>query len=366
MTLGASLLRFKLQIHDFKGLVLVLGLLVSGCSERPEIGELKMLSGRTMGTTYSVSYRHVVSVPSAKLLKEDIDERLRAFNLELSTYIEDSDISRFNKLEKGKTFKLGRDFFSAYSGAMVAEKASLGAFDPTVMPLVNLWGFGPEGPKKVPEKDQLESVVKFVGMDKLIFKPELKTLLKKDARVELDFSASAKGLGVDRVAELLESYKVNDYLVEIGGEMRVAGDKGEAGPWVVAIEAPGPSEKRVAQKVLTLDQDYALATSGSYRNFYQQEGKMYQHTLNPATGRPVESDLVSVSVLDLDKSCMMADAWATALMVMGAEKAKQMSVDLNLAVYLIIQEGREERRFIEFESPRFKNLMNQQSPLEGI
>jgi thiamine biosynthesis lipoprotein len=308
----------------------------------------------------------VVSVPSSKLLKEDIDRRLHAFNLELSTYIDDSDISRFNRLEKGKVFELGQHFFTAYSGAVEIEKASLGAFDPTVMPLVNLWGFGPEGPKKAPGKNELDSVMKYVGMDKLVFKPEQKTLVKKDTAVELDFSASAKGLGVDRVADLLESYNVDDYLVEIGGEMRVAGDKGKAGPWVVAIEAPSSGEKRIAQKLLVLERAYALATSGSYRNFYQQEGKMYQHTLNPATGSPVESNLVSVSVLDLDKSCMMADAWATALMVMGTEKAKQLSVDLNLAVYLIIQEGRKERRFIEFESPRFKSLINQQLPLEGM
>lgn len=349
----------------FIGLVFALGLLVTGCSERPEIGEIQKISGRTMGTTYSITYRHVVSVPSSELLKKQVDERLERFNLELSTYIEDSSISRFNQLEAHKKFELKEDFLVAYEAAKKIEQASNGAFDPTVMPLVNLWGFGPEGPQKVPSDEVLEDVQSSVGLDKLTFNPEQKTLVKKDSDVQLDFSASAKGLGVDRIADLLESYQVTDYLVEVGGEMRVSGTKGEAGPWVVAIEAPSSGEERIAQKILTLKRPYALATSGSYRNFYEQEGKMYQHTLDPQTGRPVENGLVSVSVLDLDKSCMNADAWATALMVMGPENAKEVSVDLNLATYFIIQVGKEKRRFIEFESPRFKELMNDKTPLEG-
>lgn len=349
----------------FIGLVFALGLCVIGCSQRPEIGELQKFSGRTMGTTYSVSYRHVVSVPSSELLKEQVDERLKLFNLELSTYIEESEISRFNRASADREFVLGEDFLAAFESAKEIQKASKGAFDPTVMPLVNLWGFGPQGPQNVPSDKELKEVQGYVGIDKLTFNPEQKTLTKKDANVELDFSASAKGLGVDRIAELLESYKVTDYLVEVGGEMRVSGTKGDAGPWVVAIESPSSGDRRAAQKILTLERPYALATSGSYRNFYEQEGKMYQHTLDPQTGRPVENGLVSASVVDLDKSCMNADSWATALMVMGPEKAKELSVDLNLATYFIIQVGSEEREFIEFESPRFKELMNDTIPLEG-
>lgn len=342
-----------------KGLVFALGLLIVGCSQRPEIGELQKFSGQTMGTTYSISYVHVVSVPSSKLLKDQVDKRLERFNRELSTYIKSSDISRFNNLEANSKYALGEDFISAFKNAVKIEKASQGAFDPTVMPLVNLWGFGPQGAQNVPTDEVLNDVRESVGMDKLVFGPEDKTLKKRTSEVELDFSASAKGLGVDRVAELLESYQVTDYLVEIGGEMRVSGHKAEGTPWVVAIEAPSANNKqRVAQKIISLEKPYALATSGSYRNFYRQEGKMHQHTLNPKTGRPVQNGLVSVSVIDLDKSCMDADAWATALMVMGPENAKEVSVDLNLATYFIIQVGKEKRKFIEFESPRFKELIN--------
>lgn len=350
-----------------KGLVIVLGLLVVSCSERPKIGELQNVNGRTMGTSYSVTYRHVVSLPSSQLLKKEIDERLVRFNNELSTYIETSDISRFNKLKADTAFELGEDFKTAYLNAVDVNRSSDGAFDATVMPLVNLWGFGPDGPQKVPNETLIDKTRQKVGMDKLVYDAEQGRLLKKRDGVELDFSASAKGLGVDRVAELLESYEVKDYLIEIGGEMRVSGDKGENGPWVVAIESPSSSDAntRSAQKILTLKKPYALATSGSYRNFFEQKGKMYQHTLNPKTGRPVESQLISASVLDLNQSCMQADAWATAFMVMGAEKAKKISIELNLATYFIIQVGKEKRRFIGFESPRFKELMNRQTPLEG-
>lgn len=340
------------------GLVLVLGLLFSGCEKSGGQAERsKSFQGHTMGTTYSVKYFSSEPEREVESLKASVDELLIDFNQGLSTYINDSEISRFNKLDAHKWFEISEEFKLAFLSAKEIVRLSQGAFDPTVMSLVNLWGFGPEGPKNTPSDQEVSDVLQTMGLEHLELDSQSSRLKKLKAQTQLDFSASAKGLGVDQVANYLEEQDIHNYMVEIGGEVRVAGQKSAGRPWVMAVEKPQEGSSRAAQKIIALNQDYALATSGSYRNFYENEGKLYQHTLNPVTGKPVRNALVSVSVIDLDKSCMKADSWATALMVMGPEKAKQVSIDLNLATYFIIQEGSEKREFVEFESPRFKKLM---------
>ena len=320
---------------------LTLSLSLWGCSE--QTGAVK-LSGSTMGTTWHVSFLDKGVDPLD--IQQGIEQELEQVNASMSTYRADSEISRFNALNSHQSFAISSGFQTVLTAALKVGLASGGAYDVTVGPIVNLWGFGPEpGANKLPDPEQLKRLLSHVGQDKLQLDSKAKTLAKKDD-LALDFSSIAKGYGVDRVALWLGNQGLRNFLVEIGGEVRVAGKNSRGGLWRIAVEQPdAPVGELAVAVVLT---DTGIATSGDYRNYFELAGKRFSHTIDPRTGNPVSHDLVSVTVVHTQT--MMADAWATALMVLGAEEGMRVALAENLAVYFI---RRTEHNYSASHSPLF-------------
>ena len=296
------------------------------CEREPQ---LLTIQGKTMGTTYKIKY--VALEDEFRDLKQSIKLVLEEVNASMSTYKSDSEISKFNKLRSDQWVALSNDMFEVTKAAKEVYHMSSGWFDPTVGPLVNLWGFGPDGPQKKPSEKKLVEIKSYVGFDKVQVDLVKKMIRKTEPFTYLDYSAVAKGYGVDRLARVLDDFEISSYLVEVGGEIKVKGEKPGKQPWKIGIEAPDPNQRKV-QKVVYL-KDVSMATSGDYRNFFEEEGQIYSHTINPKTGKPVKHSLGGVSVFH--KSCMMADAWATALMSMGPEKGYQAAEKNGIQAYFL-------------------------------
>lgn len=284
-----------------------------------------------MGTAYHITY----SEKEGRNFKPAIDSLLVEFNNSVSTFIPTSTISQVNKQE---TSALVDDYFmDVFVKAEEVSKKTNGAFDITVMPLVNAWGFGYTDTLKM-DSSTVDSLRELVGYSKvkLLNQNGKNILMKEDARIKLDFSAIAKGRGVDLVGILLESKGVENYMVEIGGEIRAKG-KNEMGEWwKIGIDKPidDPVASNRELKAILQIQNKSLATSGNYRNFYIKNGKKISHEIDPKTGYPAQNDLLSVSVIADD--CMTADAFATAFMVMGFEKSMEfVKNDTALNAYFI-------------------------------
>jgi FAD:protein FMN transferase len=311
--------------------------------------KIEHLQGRTMGTSYNVKF-HSEKLIDLKVAHQKIDELLKAVNQSMSTYIPSSEISRFNKNNSNSEIALSKEFWFVLSYALSVAEKTQGRFDPTIGPLVNLWGFGPGGERKVPEQEAIDSALERVGYQKLILREQ--KVRKLNPLLQVDLSASAKGYGVDVVADYLESLGIDDYLVEIGGELRLRGLKGEF-PWKVAIEAPDPEKQgRPLQKVLSL-KDKAMATSGNYRNFFESKGKRYAHIIDHKTGRPSQKKILSATVIT-SKSCMVADSWATAYMLMTPLEAIDLANKQNMSLFLIFKD--DVGNIIELSSNSFKSL----------
>ena len=320
----------------------------------PPVAELH-LSGRTMGTTYSVKYRPVPSAPSMKALQVEVDALLTGINQTMSTHDPESELSRVNRLRTTDWVPTSASLLAVLKAALEIGAQSEGAFDITVGPLVNLWGFGPEFRRdRIPLEADIVAARARSGLDKLILHNTLPAIRKNRPDVFLDLSGIAKGYGVDRVAELMTSHGIEHYMVEIGGEIRVRGLKDHDIPWRIAIEKPLSGERSV-QTILSLS-DIALATSGNYRNFFEIAGRRYSHTIDPATGWPVDNHLVSVTVLA--ETSMRADAWATAFQVLGPERGMAIAERLNLPVLFVVErDGQfEERSCCAFQRYRKQEL----------
>ncbi|TKB91894.1 MAG: FAD:protein FMN transferase [Nitrospira sp.] len=299
----------------------------------PPAAELHM-SGRTMGTTYSVKYRPAQDAPSLKAMQIEVDALLAEINHTMSTYDPESELSRFNRLHTTDWVSASASMRAVVKAALEIGAQSEGAFDITVGPLVNLWGFGPEvHPDRIPLETDIAAARARSGLDKVTLRETQPAIRKHRPDVFLDLSGIAKGYGVDQVAELMTAHGIKHYMVEIGGEVRVRGFKEKDTPWRIAIEKPLPGERSV-QTMLALS-DIALATSGNYRNFFEIAGRRYSHTIDPATGWPVDNHLVSVTVL-ADTS-MRADAWATAFQVLGPDRGMAIAERLSLPVLFIIE-----------------------------
>jgi thiamine biosynthesis lipoprotein len=320
----------------------------------PPVPELHM-SGRTMGTTYNVKYRPTQSAPALKAMQMEVDALLAEINHTMSTYDPESELSRFNRLDTTDWVSASASLHAVLKTALEVGAQSEGAFDITVGPLVNLWGFGPEfHPDRVPLEHDIAAARTRSGLDKVTLSDTQPAIRKHRPDVFLDLSGIAKGYGVDRVAELMTAHAIEHYMVEIGGEIRVRGLKEHDTPWRIAIEKPLPGERSV-QTVLALS-DIALATSGNYRNFFEIAGRRYSHTIDPSTGWPVDNHLVSVTVL-ADTS-MRADAWATAFQVLGPERGMAIAERINLPVLFVIErDGQfEEQVCCAFERYRAQEL----------
>ncbi|WP_226704478.1 FAD:protein FMN transferase [Microbulbifer elongatus] len=334
--------RFSLRALFARVAVLLLAVLsLAACTPGSETWKL---TGPTMGTSYHIT---VVDVPASLRkaeLQSAIDAELVAVNQEMSTYIPDSELMRFNRAPVGEEVEVSPHLATVVERALEIYRNSDGAFDVTVGPLVNLWGFGPNPePETIPGDAEIAALQAVVGSDALNLQG---ARLSKKRPVEIDLSAIAKGHGVDRVAELLETKGIANYLVEVGGELRTAGVNPKGKSWRIGVERP--SGGQVVQKPIEVS-GKAVATSGDYRNYYERDGKRYAHTIDPRSGRPVEHRLASVTVIA--ETCAEADGYATALNVIGADAALKLAEEQNLAVFLLVktESGFEERASSAFQ-----------------
>ena len=304
----------KKIIQMLLGLALVLAFAVKSFYVKNPI-----LVGGTMGTSYSVTVKGYVSRNRLKKLSQKIETELAEVNRQMSTWIDDSEISRFNRSTNTAPFQTSEAFAQVIDAALELSASTRGAFDPTLNPLLNLWGFGSGSEERhVPSDAEIAQAKKLTGWRKLKVDPQTSTLWKTLPDLQLDLGAIAKGYGVDRVGHLLDREGYANWFVEIGGEVTVHGTNPDGVPWRIGIQFPttNPMDDRL-QGILNLSQG-AVATSGNYRNYIQQDGTLYSHILDPRSGRAVLSDTASVTVVA--SSCMEADGIATALFVMGADE----------------------------------------------
>lgn len=309
-------------------LSIIVAVLLSSCAEAPQTEQQFQLQGNTMGTFYSVKF-YIDGTPNLNLLQQQIDQELELINDLMSTYRPESELMRFNALQSTDAVLLSAQTTEVIAEAIRVGQQSAGILDITVGPLVELWGFGAAGRvERAPTAEQIAAVTDFVGINKL----ELTEagLRKLDPRVALDLSTIAKGYGVDRLAEILISHGISQFLVDIGGDMRVGNAKPD-GLWRLAIEKP-ITTARAVQRILLLD-NISLATSGDYRNYFEQDGVRLSHLLDPRTGNPIQHKTVSSTVLH--PNAITADAYATTLNVMTGDEAIAFADRHNIAVLII-------------------------------
>lgn len=316
---------------------------------------LSQMTGNTMGTRYTVKYRHTFDAPSPNVMHAEIERQLAEINKILSTYDPDSELSRFNRVDPADWIAVSKPLYSVLKTALQISRQSEGAFDITIGPLVNLWGFGPEiRLENPPDEAEIAAALEQTGYDKLELHDSALKVRKLHADLYVDLSGIAKGYAVDQIAATLEQHGTEHYMVEIGGEIRVRGTNAQEIPWQIGIEKPQSSGHSL-QKVLSL-KNTALATSGNYHNYFMIDGRRYMHVIDPATGWPVENHLASVTVLA--DNCMLADAWATALLVMGLERGMLIAEQLGLsALFISNYEGAfVERATSHFQSEDAQNI----------
>jgi thiamine biosynthesis lipoprotein len=313
----------------FAACILLLGLL-SGCGA----GKEASFSGATMGTTYHIK---VVCgyFTRTHALKAKIDSRLQTINQSMSIYLPASEISRFNALQStDERRQISDDFFRVLQVGKLLYDLTKGAWDATVGPLVSLWGFGSTAKSRtVPDKKDIQRRLSETGFDRLELS-ETGQLRKKETPVSLDLGSIAKGYAVDQVAELLRAEGMDNFLVEIGGEVFAAGYRKDKEPWRIGINQPLKGARLDALYGIARLHDRAMATSGDYRNYFEADGKTYSHILDPRTGYPVANGVVSVTVTA--PTCTFADGLATAVMVMGREKGLALVEQLREVEALVI------------------------------
>ena len=334
--------------------ILSLLALILSCT-KSEVPEQLALSGKTMGTTFSVKYYpSKKTAPSQDLLKQ-IDQKLLAINTEMSTYMDQSEIEKFNRLKTTDSwFKISPGFYWVIKTAMALAEKTDGVYDPTIGPLVDLWGFGAVKSKAVPSFDDIEKTKQRVGYKKLVVNEDQPMIRKTQSDLRIDLSSIAKGWAVDEVGRLLESNSIESYMVEIGGEIRTKGLKPDQTLWQLGVSSPDSKGFDSVQKIVLL-QDAALATSGDYRNFFVVDGKRYAHVLDPRTGSPALSTIASVSIINDSGDCTQADAVATALLAMGLEKAQEFALENKLPVFIVHHTGEEE--YSEWMTPEFSGYI---------
>ncbi|MGK5092328.1 FAD:protein FMN transferase [Deltaproteobacteria bacterium TL4] len=339
------MLRRLLQINSFFLLVFLLyG--TNGCDRVKE--KEWLFSSPSLGTRYTIKVFPASAKITKASLQTGIDRVLETVTHQMSTYDAESELSRFNQHQSTAWFEVSADTMLVIKDALMVSQLSQGAFDVTVGALVNLWGFGPgQEHEQIPSDERIRSLLEVIGYQNL--EVQNLSIRKKKPSLYVDLSAIAKGFAVDKVSAYIESQGIDSYMVEIGGEIRTKGKKIDGQFWRIAIESP-VAEQRKIQKVISLE-NLSVATSGDYRNYFEKEGRRYSHTIDPTTGKPITHSLASVSVIDVQ--CMHADALATAFMVLGQEKAYELAVRENIALFMIIRDG---DQFVEKSTPAFEKL----------
>jgi len=314
---------------------LVLALILSGCAAGSRGAWLK-ISGYTQGTTYNITYQD----PDSTDYQEQLEKLLGEFDQSLSTYLPSSIVARMNQ---GIPDVEADDYFrNCFEAAGEVYESTGGAFDITVAPVVNAWGFGFTERSRI-DSALIDSLLQFVGMNMVSLRDKL--LVKEKEGIMLDMNAIAQGYAVDVLAGFFDAENIENYLVEIGGEVRCNGKNRFGLDWRIGIDKPidGLQLPGVQMQVIVEISGRSLATSGNYRRFYEEDGIKYSHTIDPSTGYPVQHGLLSATVVASD--CMRADAYATAFMVMGYEKARRfLEEHTYLDAYLIFNDEMGEYR----------------------
>jgi thiamine biosynthesis lipoprotein len=311
----------------------MLSLTLTGCGNDHAQFPLLELTGSTMGTSYNVKLVALPSQTDAEALQAQIDNDLSKIEQRMSTYRTGSELSLFNRSEATDWVEVSAELCGVVEQALsVSEITS--AFDITVGPLVNLWGFGPdETLPEPPENDVIEEALQYTGFAMLHTQCMTPAIRKDRAEIYVDLSAYAKGYAVDQIAMLLSDQGLNNFMVEIGGELRMHGHNADGKLWSVAIEKPAEFESAV--QIIVQTTDVAIATSGDYRNFYQFAGQRYSHTIDPKTGYPVTHKTAAVSVIS--DTAAFADAMATALLVLGVDEGLALAEREGIAAYFMLR-----------------------------
>lgn len=327
--------------------IAMLVLMLAAC-DKPAATTALVLEGKTMGTVWRVSLAGVESERKAEL-QQRIQQRLDADDAELSTWKADSVLSRFNQSRELSPQPVSENMADIVITSLRIGRQTGGAMDITVGPLVNLWGFGPtKQPGHTPDAAQIAAARAQTGLQHLrVVQGADGQWLQKDLPdLYVDLSTVGEGFATDHLARLMEQLGINSYLVSVGGAVLSRGLNAQQQPWRVAIQKPTDRENAVQARVDL--QGHGISTSGSYRNYYELDGKRISHVIDPVTGRPIEHKLVSATVIAT--TALEADGWDTGLMVLGTEKAKALAIKEHLAVYLISKQG---DKFASWMSPQF-------------
>ncbi|MDC0973387.1 FAD:protein FMN transferase [Luminiphilus sp.] len=314
-------------------IVLAFLLCLGACDSSPKKVQLQ---GGVFGTTWHVTYHGEPDGLTDKDVEAAITSAFSVVDDSMNNYRASSTLSQLNRLPAGQIFEVDWDFALVFNAALDIHHATAGAYDPSVSPLINLWGFGPEGVTESPTDDQLAIARSHSGLNQFAWDLSDRSFLKRNTRATLDFSSIAKGYAVDLASDALDEIGVANFMLEVGGEIQTRGVSPRGDHWRLAIENPiraGVGKPYAAVAVT----DVGIATSGNYRNFFEVDGKRFSHLIDPRTGYPIEHDLVSATVIH--PSTMVADAWATALMVVGTTEALRLANLYDLSVYLISRNG---------------------------
>lgn len=335
-------------------MVIAILMLLAACEQKESTSSL-VLEGKTMGTYWRVSLAGIKHVDATEL-NQAIQQQLDEDDHQLSTWKSDSVLSGFNRDTSMKPYPVSDDMADLISVALRIGRKTGGAMDITVGPLVNLWGFGPEKqPVKIPNAAQILAARSITGLQYLHLSEGIAgaTLQKSLPQLYVDLSTLGEGYATDHLARLMERYGFTDYLVSVGGAVLSRGHNAQGHPWRVAIQKPTDRENAVEAMVDL--QGHGISTSGSYRNYYEIDGKRVSHIIDPATGEPVQHKLVSATVIAT--TALEADGWDTGLMVLGEKKAQELALREGLAVYLISKKGED---FTVWMSPQFAAFLTQQ------
>ena len=346
------MMRFILSNSFCRYLILFFLVVNLYACETPTEGQHEVvLSGLTMGTTYTVKLNVAETKIDRPSISTEINRRLDKINSQMSTYMETSTLSTFNQSNTQDWEEIPVDLYTVIEEALRINKLSNRAFDVTIGPVVNLWGFGPEARLDVvPEESTIKQALERVGSEYIHLRKQPYAIKKDKPNLYIDLSAIAKGYSVDVIADYLNELSINNYMVEIGGEIKTMGINPDNKPWHIGIEKP-LDDQRSVQTVITLN-NTAMATSGDYRNYFEKNGIRYSHTIDPSTGKPITHKLASVTVLH--PSAMTADAMATALLVLGPEQGSELALKQDLAALFIVHD---KDNFIEIITPAFKDAI---------
>lgn len=320
---------------------------LTGCSPQDT---LETFAGPTQGSTYTVKYVRTANGPEVAIVQRETEQVLAEIDKQLSNYRPDSVIQHFNNLPAGACLKVPESMLKLTQAAEALSTETGGVLDLSIQPLLELWGFGPKRGQRVPTEAEIAEVRQRVGHQYLHIRGDE---LCKDVALKLDFNSIAAGESVDLVSARLESLGITSYLVEITGELKAKGLKPDGSKWRIAIEAPKDNE-REAMEIIQLD-GYAVSTSGDYRNYFEQDGHRYSHTLDPRTGTPIQHKLAAVTVLD--PSTMRADGLSTALMVMGPEEGLAFAERQGIAALFV---SHVEKNFVSVRTRNFDLLLGQE------